>query len=121
MRYEQILRHYNVQLSRDIIKLISDETQRIQKHHPQAISCSVTLTRPHRRHHKGDGVRAQVSVALPGRHLVSTKEAGGHSESENALTALFNAFDAAERLAHTYLDRRYAGKTRRSHVAPVPA
>ena len=121
MDYRRILRYQNVQLTHDIVETVHDETRRIQKHYPHTLSCSVSLSKPHRKHHKGDGVRAQVSLALPGRRLVSTKDASGHSESENALTAILDAFDAAERMAHAHLQRRHPGRTRLRQFEPVAA
>lgn len=121
MEKQRKLRFQHVRLSRDIINLIDDETRRIQRHYPQVLTCAVALSKPNRRRHKGDKIRAQVSMTLPGKRLVSTKDADGPSEPVNALAALLDAFDAADRLADTYLQKHRFGNTKRKAFEAVPA
>ena len=45
---------------------VREEAGKLDRVHPQIISCHVALERPHRHHHKGNVFRAALRITVPG-------------------------------------------------------
>jgi hypothetical protein len=88
-----------------LIDIIDRETDRLQRRHLRIRGFSVVVDKPHLKHHKGNQVRAQVLVLLPKKRIVVSKEADGMTEGDNAIAALYHAFDAAENAVDQYVHR----------------
>jgi hypothetical protein len=88
-----------------LMDIIDRETDRLQRRHLRIRGFSVLVDKPHLKHHKGNQVRAQVLVLLPKKRIVVSKEADGMTESDNAVAALYHAFDAAENAVDQYVHR----------------
>jgi len=90
------IRFHQVTQSNEVFDLVDQEMRKIESHCPDIISCAVVIDKSHSRRRKGNPIRAQLTFRLPGRQLVVTKSVDSGNDSDNALTALSYAFDAAE-------------------------
>jgi len=81
------------------------------------IGCHVTLESPHHHHHQGMRYDVRIRVTVPGSQIVVSHQPAVE-EHEDALKAIHDAFDAAQRQLqdHRQLQR---GDVKR-HSAPSP-
>ncbi len=113
------MRFRHISRPNDLVELIEWETRRLCERHPQTQSCSVVIEKPNQRHNKGNPIRAQITLSVPGKSFLSSKEADGPEEMGNAAAALLSAFNAAEHSLRTYLCRRQTVARRRATLDPV--
>lgn len=97
------VRFLHIDQSADLVGLIDEDSRKLQNHHPQVMGCDVVVEKPHRRHHKGNKVSAKISVAIPGKLFVSSKEAEGLDDADSASVAITKAFGTVEHLVGSYL------------------
>ncbi|MFH1132536.1 MAG: hypothetical protein V1754_14460 [Pseudomonadota bacterium] len=106
MQRNLTIRFLHVCRSNELVGLIDHDFRRLQDYHPQILRCSVVVEKPHRRHNKGNCVRAQVGVALLGKALVSSKEAEGTDDLDSGAIAIAKAFDSTRLSVEAYLGKR---------------
>jgi hypothetical protein len=113
------MRFRHISRPNDLVELIDWEARRLCERHPQTQRCSVVVEKPNQRHNKGNPVRAQITLSVTGKSILSSKEADGPDEMGNAAVALLSAFDAAEHSLSTYLCRRQTVVRRQATLEPV--
>ncbi|MBN2495447.1 MAG: hypothetical protein JXR96_12705 [Deltaproteobacteria bacterium] len=92
----------------DLVGIVEHEARALRRRHPQIVSLAVLVEKRHRRHRTGNPVRAQVSVELRGKVIVSSKRSDDPDESVCAPAAVYRAFHAVEHAVSAYLDRHDA-------------
>ena len=58
-----------------------------------------------KKRNKNNQVRARVTISLPNKRIVISKEAEGMTESDNSAIALYHAFDVAERAVNEHIKK----------------
>lgn len=92
----------------ELVGLIKREADKLQESHPSITNCKVVIDQPHQRRTHGKYFRVQVMVSVPGKQLISSSEATeGYYD---ILTAVSDAFNAAEDSVSSYLRRRNDGR-----------
>ncbi|MSP21344.1 MAG: ribosome-associated translation inhibitor RaiA [Alphaproteobacteria bacterium] len=76
---------------------VREEADKLERFHPQIISCRVVLERPHRQHHKGNVFRTAVLITIPGADVEVTREHGTNHAHEDIYVSIRDAFDEARR------------------------
>lgn len=89
-----------------IFDLVDSETRKLHSQYGQIISCYIVVEKPHKRHRKGNQVRALLKLSFPRKKFVFSKLGAGKSEHENALAAIASAFDAAEYAINEYIRKQ---------------
>jgi len=110
------VRFYHISQTDKLIKSIYDEARKLKQRHHQIISCAVTVEKQQRRHLKGNPIRAQIRLELPGKVIVSSKKSDHPDEFTSASAALSHAFNAAEHAVSAHLNRCLM--VRRDHYRP---
>lgn len=74
-------------------------------HRIQSAHCVVEQS--HRHHARGNHFQAHLTLRVPGRELVVTRDPDERDSREDAYACVDEAFAAAERMLKEYVDRRY--------------
>ncbi len=116
------IRFHQVTQSNRVFDLVDQEMRKIESYHPDIISCTVVIDKPHGRRRKGNPIRAQLTFWFPGRQLVVSKSVDAGDESDSALAALSNAFETAEYTinGHTHKKQDLNRKGSRMLLEAVP-
>ncbi|MBI5431748.1 MAG: RNA polymerase subunit sigma-54 [Planctomycetes bacterium] len=99
---------------------------KLERFHDHMTSCSVIVTRPHRRHVQGDAWEIRVHVLLPTGEIVTRATATETADRRNLGPALRRAFHAARRRIQDVLRRQrgdiktHAPRPNRRRRAPKP-
>lgn len=79
------------------------------------ISCHVSIESPHHHHHQGARFEVHVRLSVPGKQIVVSRQPDT-APHEDALLAIHDAFDAAQRQLEDYMRRRRGDV--KQHAAP---
>lgn len=88
-----------------LLESIDAETELLQRDYPHIHKFSIFVDKPQLKHHRGNLVRAQVTIAFPKKRITISKEADGMMEQDNAFLALRLAFDKARSMLEHHFDR----------------
>ena len=99
------MRFQHISCANPLIEIVDKETERLQKHHPRIRGFSIIVEKTHRKHKKGNPVRAQVIISLPNKRIVVSKEVDGMTEGDNAAIALRHMFDVSECAVDQYIKK----------------
>jgi cold shock CspA family protein/ribosome-associated translation inhibitor RaiA len=75
---------------------------RLDKFHPDIISCRIVVEMPHKRHHEGNLFRATITLNIPDKQIVVSREHPFSQIHENIYVAVRHAFDDAIRQLEEY-------------------
>ena len=85
---------------------IGDEVDKLERFHPNIISCRVVIERPHRHHHKGNLFHTSIFITVPGDDVEVNKDHGERHEYEDVYVSIRGAFDEARRRLDAHRDLR---------------
>ncbi len=93
---------------------VREEVDKLERFHPNIISCRVVLEQPHRQHNKGNVFHTAIHVTLPGNDVEVNR--GERPEYADIYISIRDAFDDVRRRLDEKRDlRRHAVK---HHDAP---
>jgi cold shock CspA family protein len=75
---------------------------KLDKFHPGIISCRIVVEMPHKRHHEGNLFRATITLNVPDKQIVVSREHPVSQIHENIYVAVRHAFDDAIRQLEEY-------------------
>lgn len=75
---------------------------KLDKFHPGIISCRIVVEMPHKRHHDGNLFRATITLNVPDKQIVVSREHPVSQINENIYVAVRYAFDGAIRQLEEY-------------------
>ena len=94
--FELVFRHSS--RSRDVERLVREETTRLTRVCNRILFCRVVIDVPHRRHQHGNRYRVRITLTVPGFELVGGNDPGGGShDNEDVQAAVRDAFHAVRR------------------------
>ncbi|MGE5300347.1 MAG: HPF/RaiA family ribosome-associated protein, partial [Acidobacteriota bacterium] len=76
--------------------------EKIEKFFPAIVSCRVVVEMPHKRHQDGNLFRATITLNVPRKQIVASREHPLHQANENIYVAVRHAFDDAARQLEEY-------------------
>jgi ribosome-associated translation inhibitor RaiA len=81
-----------------IVARIREEAEKLQQFHDHIVSARVVVTRPQRRHHKGDVYQVRIHLVVPdAADIVVTREPGVDGAHEDMYICIRDAFKVARR------------------------
>lgn len=96
---------------------IRDKVARLERLHPEIISCRVIVEPDFRRHQKGNHFRVRIDLGVPSRELVAGREPPQHQAHQDPYVAVRDAFAAIEKQLDSYVQRR-RGDVKRHQTPP---
>lgn len=94
----------------DIIKgEVRRLADRLDKYYPNIISCRVVVEKPHKRHRKGNLYRTTITITVPDKQIVVSREHPFHKSHEDIFVSVHHAFDDAARQLEQYALMQYGG------------
>ncbi len=78
-------------------------------------SCRVAIEAPHKRGHKGHHYQVRIFLGVPGGELAVTRDPDVSHAHEDALVAIRDAFNAAERMLEDYI-RKHRGDVKTHEI-----
>jgi ribosomal subunit interface protein len=87
---------------------VIDKIAKLERHHPQIISCRVTIEVPHKHHQQGKEFDVRIDLAVRGKEIVVNRA----PRNEDMYMALRDAFDAAKRQLESE-EREHRGHDKR--------
>jgi ribosomal subunit interface protein len=96
----------NLAKSENVNQIIQEKAAKLERYSDAIIGCHVTVTVPHRSHHKGNFYSVRISISMPGKELVVNHEDNEEIENKDIYHVLKVAFDAAYRQVEDYMERR---------------
>jgi cold shock CspA family protein/ribosome-associated translation inhibitor RaiA len=96
--YRNLLPQYKESIEAEVGLL----AQKLDKFHPSIISCRVAVEMPHKRRHDGNLFKTTISVNVPDKQIVVSKENAVSQTHENIYVAVRSAFDDAIRQLEEY-------------------
>ena len=76
--------------------------EKLDKFHPGIISCRITVEMPHRRRHDGNLFKTTITVNVPDKQIVVSRENPASQIHENIYVSVRRAFDDAIRQLEEY-------------------
>jgi ribosomal subunit interface protein len=102
----------DVELSESTERLIRERAAKLETYHDRVMRCRIAVERPHRRGHTGSSYIVRLSVTVPGSEFVVKRK-----PRDTLLTAVQDAFDAAERRLRRVAER-HRGEVKRHESQP---
>ena len=98
-----------------ILEACQREASKLERYCANVARCEVVVSRPHRRHHQGNGYAVHILLRAPGGDLAVASDRPDHRETENAYRVIRQAFNRARRQLEEYVERRRGrSKTRQT-------
>ena len=91
---------------------IRAKAQKLDAFCDNIISCRVVVDSPHRHHHKGNLYRLRLSLKVPDKEIIVTRDPADNHAHEDIYVSIRDAFDALRRQLQEYV------RVRRGHVKP---
>jgi ribosomal subunit interface protein len=89
---------------------IQAKAAKLDRFHDRITSLHVLVEAVHRQDQLGRLYSVRIDVAVPGKEIFASREAGHEHEHEGVYVALRDAFDAVTRQLEHFTDRRANGK-----------
>ncbi len=102
--------------SKAIASKIHQRADRLDRFHPDIVSCRVMFEQLHHRHLHGNLFHVRVDVGVPGGELVVGHERHDHRQYADPWVAVRDAFDRMDRQLEDFA--RKQGNRAKSHVVP---
>ena len=96
--YRNLLPQYKEGIEGEV-RLLSGK---LDKFHPGIISCRIVFEMPHKRHREGNLFRATITLSVPDKQIVVSREHPVSQIHENIYVAARHAFDDAIRQLEEY-------------------
>lgn len=96
------LRNILPQYKADIETEVREWAAKLDKFYPRIVSCRVVVELPHRRHQEGNIYKAAVTLTIPQKQIVISRENGANKPHENFRIAIHDAFEDAKRQLEEY-------------------
>ncbi|MGE0400433.1 MAG: HPF/RaiA family ribosome-associated protein [Kofleriaceae bacterium] len=87
-------------------ELVRDWVAKLEHVEPRIEHCDVVIDRPHQHHQHGQRVHVRVSVAVPGRDAIVSRDHSLDGAHEDAYVAIRDAFQAARRQLEDHVRRQ---------------
>ncbi len=97
-----VYRNLLPQYKEGIIGEVRSLSGKLDKFHPDIISCRIVVGMPHKRHHEGNLFRAAITLNVPDKQIVVSREHPVSQIHENIYVAVRDAFDDAIRQLEEY-------------------
>ena len=78
-------------------ELCLQEVEKLERFHDRITSCRVVISRPGKRHRKGNLYEVRVDLRVPGGEVVTTRTPPEHHEDEDLDVAIHEAFHKVRR------------------------
>lgn len=95
-----------VQRSEGLDSAVRERAEKLDRFHPNIVSCRVVVEAPHHHQRKGRVFRVRIYMTVPGGELVVGRAPAEHAAYEDAYVAIKDAFDDAKRVLEDDLRRR---------------
>lgn len=92
--------------SKAIAALVREEADKLERFHGRIISCRVVIEAPHRHKQTGRIFHVNISLKVPGREIVVSREPEVSAEHEDMRVAIHDAFNVAGRQLEDYMRKR---------------
>ncbi len=102
----------HVDLNDSLEQTLRERTDALERFHPRLIRCHVTLEGPGEHHRNGGPFDVRIDLRVPGKEIVVS-----HQSAEELMIAIRDAFDAAKRQIHDFVERQ-RGETKVHDEAP---
>jgi len=96
--YRNLLPQYKEGIDAEV-RLLADK---LEKFHPAIISCRIVVEMPHKHHHEGNLFRTTITLNVPDKQIVVSREHPLSQIHENIYVAVRDAFDDATRQLEEY-------------------
>jgi cold shock CspA family protein/ribosome-associated translation inhibitor RaiA len=96
--YRNLLPQYKESVEEEVNELAA----KMEKFYPSIIGCRVVVEMPHKSHHDGNLFRATVTLNVPRKKIVVSREHPVHRIHENIYVAVRHAFDDTVRQLEEY-------------------
>jgi ribosome-associated translation inhibitor RaiA len=107
----------NLDPSPALAATIQEKSKKLDRFFPHVTDARVIISRPQKRHHKGDLYHVSIEVNVPGKRLCVSKTQGKEIRHEQLPAALNDAFAAMARQLEDYC-RRLRGDVKH-HESPA--
>lgn len=81
---------------------VRQKIEKLDRFFEHIMRCRVVLEAAHKHHHKGNLYHVRVTLNVPGRELVVSRNPEKHQAHEDPYVAVRDAFDAAQRQLEDY-------------------
>ncbi len=98
-----VLRNIEPQYKEDIEAEVRECAGKLEKFYPGIISCRVAIEMPHQHHREGNLYKATVTLTVPQKQIVASREHALHQIHENYRIAIREAFDETSRQLEEYV------------------
>jgi cold shock CspA family protein/ribosome-associated translation inhibitor RaiA len=100
-----VLRNIASQYKEDIEAEVREWAGKLERFYPGIVSCRVAVEMPHQHHREGNLYKATVTLTVPKKQIVVSREHALHQIHENYRIALREAFEETERQIkeHTFI------------------
>lgn len=82
-----------IERSEAVEEHVREKVAKLEHHHPEIVSCRVTIALPHNRHQQGKRFAVRIDLSVPGKEIVVNRDNG----DEDMYITLRDAFDAVKR------------------------
>lgn len=99
---------HNIDRSEALEVVIREHVEKLERRFPHLIGCRVSVEALHQNHQKGNVPDIHITMSVPGRDLVVSREpqkAHQNRNQPNVRTAIKDAFKAAERQLESFKGR----------------
>ena len=81
---------------------VHQRIEKLDRFFQHIMSCHVVIEAAHKHHHKGNLYHVRVTLTVPGRELVVSRDPGKHQAHEDPYVAVRDAFNAVQRQLEDY-------------------
>jgi ribosomal subunit interface protein len=96
----------NVEGSPSIEAAVKEHADKLEKLHQNITNCRVAVESPHHSQTKGNHYRVRIDVTIPGNEIIADRGPSEHDAHEDIYVAIRDAFRAAQRELHDFVERR---------------
>lgn len=106
MTYPIQISFLNLESSKSVEDIVHRSVEKLSRFYPRIAGVTVTISMPHKSHHKGNTFQVSVEIVVPGQTLCVQTDADNHAEYEDVFAAVGDAFRAARRQLEEYAKRK---------------
>lgn len=106
MKFQTEVIFHNMDRIDWIDELIRKKSAKLQQYDHSITNCRVTVSVPHKHHHKGNICRVTIQISVPGKEIYAKGAVAEHALNEDIYLALKDAFAAATRELEDHINRR---------------
>jgi len=114
----QVLFH-NMPISAAAQAVVLERIDRLDTFFSRIVRCRVTLSVPHRHHHKGEIFHVRIELVVPGGEIVINRNPSEQASHKDIYIAIRDAFNAAQRRLQDYARERRGNVKRHEGASAV--